>query len=65
MGIMLPIEYSRVYKSFKILLDNQIKPMLMFMLILAAAIIATIAMAIDMNSPSDVDEEFNRIFDVK
>jgi hypothetical protein len=65
MGIMLPIEYSRVYKSFKILLDNQIKPMLMFMLIVAASVIATIAMAIDMNSPSDVDEEFNRIFDVK
>ena len=65
MGIMLPIEYFRVYKSFKILLDNQIKPMLMFMLILAAAIIATIAMAIDMSSESDVDEEFNRIFEVK
>ena len=37
----------------------------MFMLILSIAIAATIAMAIDMNSPSDVDEEFNRIFDVK
>jgi len=37
----------------------------MFMLILAAAIISTIAMAIDMSSESDVDEEFNRIFKVK
>jgi hypothetical protein len=62
---MLPIEYPQVYKSFKILLDNQIKPMLMFMLIVTAAVIATIAMAFDMNSESDVDEEFNRIFDVK
>ena len=35
------------------------------MLIVTASVIATIAMAIDMNSPSDVDEEFNRIFDVK
>jgi hypothetical protein len=48
-----------------LLLDNQIKPMLMFMLIVAASVIATIAMAIDMNSESDVDEEFNRIFEVK
>jgi hypothetical protein len=39
--------------------------MLMFMLIVAASVIATIAMAIDMNSESDVDEEFNRIFDIK
>ena len=39
--------------------------MLMFMLIVTAAVIATIAMAIDMNSESDVDEEFNRIFDIK
>jgi hypothetical protein len=39
--------------------------MLMFMLIVTASVIATIAMAIDMNSESDVDEEFNRIFDVK
>ncbi len=39
--------------------------MLMFMLIVTAAVIATIAMAFDMNSESDVDEEFNRIFDIK
>ena len=39
--------------------------MLMFMLIVTASVIATIAMAIDMNSESDVDDEFNRIFDVK
>jgi hypothetical protein len=37
----------------------------MFMLILSIAIAATIAMAFDMNSESDVDEEFNRIFDIK
>ena len=48
-----------------LLLDNQIKPMLMFMLIVAASVIATIAMAVDMSSESDVDEEFNRIFEVK